>query len=421
MKAPRTRTRARTRARTIFAMENGGDPMRALIGEKGTRVRGGPLAASRYAAALLRAALLRAALLRAALFGAMAAAGLWPRGAVALKTERVDFKTSGSYSGQTYVTSDGQGEMTFRDARQTTGVTLSTLADNGARDHGALTGLGRDDHAQYLNSARHSPAHGAAFNASLPTPPDIGGNTTLGGHLGDAAIHLSRSDNETIFGAWRFTATPEMRSNLRFSSGGTSGTVRLWFADGAQDAEIKWNWLTGRFELNRALAGPRGDFGSLRLPVRASPPTENVGEGEAYWNSANDRLYVHDGLAWAEIGAGSGGGSNGKITLEWLASDSDLRTRAAIQYEAQVALSVANFNAGAFALDVSTSDSVANFYVSDGEWIDPFPAEGLTSIDAGKRVFYEMPAPLSLAAYYYARVIAWDGATSSTAAVLVRK
>jgi len=128
---------------------------------------------------------------------------------------------------------------------------------------------------------------------------------------------------------------------------------------------------------------------------------------------------VYDGAAWAEV-SGTGPSYSGYVALDWLSSDSDLGTRASIHYQVQVALTRDDFTSGGFALNAATTDSVAGFHVSDGLHIDPFPAAGLTSIDAGKRVFYETPNPLASSPNYYARVIAWDGETSSTAALIVR-
>jgi len=58
-------------------------------------------------------------------------------------------------------------------------------------DHGGLSGLGDDDHAQYLNNSRHDSRHSAAFNNALAISGAVGGDATLGAHVGNSGRHVT--------------------------------------------------------------------------------------------------------------------------------------------------------------------------------------------------------------------------------------
>lgn len=62
----------------------------------------------------------------------------------------------------------------------------------GVSDHGALSGLADDDHAQYHNDARHTTEHDATYNNALAISGDVDGNATVGEHVADAAVHWLR-------------------------------------------------------------------------------------------------------------------------------------------------------------------------------------------------------------------------------------
>ena len=169
-----------------------------------------------------------------------------------IETNKLELGFQSNYDGTVHIDRDAQGRMTFTDSEVTTPVLLSDMTQ-GQDVHGALSGLGADDHPQYLNTSRHPSAHDAAFNASLAVDPDTHGNTTLGGHLLDSQIHLDRGQNEAVSGNWIFTGTPELRNGLYLSANGGEGDQQIQFEDGAADATMIWNDAQARFELNRVL------------------------------------------------------------------------------------------------------------------------------------------------------------------------
>jgi hypothetical protein len=67
-------------------------------------------------------------------------------------------------------------------------------SDANPGDHGALAGLGDDDHSIYLNVTRHnvSNTHVAAFNNSLPITGDVAAKATLGAHVAATETHWLR-------------------------------------------------------------------------------------------------------------------------------------------------------------------------------------------------------------------------------------
>ena len=193
----------------------------------------------------------------------------------AIKTSLIDIGAEGEYDGRVKIYRDGEGNMVFKDDAHSTPVTLSSLSQ-GMREHGDLLGLGNDDHGQYITSGRHVGQHTAQFNDALLTNPDVGNHTTLGQHLGDADRHLSRSQAETIPGAWKFDAQPEFRDNIKMSHQGSAGNGDILFEDGTDDARIRWDDAYNRFEFNRKIKGPEAEMESLmvneigRFPVTLS-------------------------------------------------------------------------------------------------------------------------------------------------------
>lgn len=138
--------------------------------------------------------------------------------ALAIQTPEVELGNGGLYDGRVKIRRDEQGRMLLSDNQVTTAVTLNDLRFAG-RDHGLQLGLGDDDHPQYQNAARHAATHAPAFNGALATPPDLGGNATLGAHLLDPDIHLKRAAAESIPGAWQFLAAPAFTRGLNLTGG----------------------------------------------------------------------------------------------------------------------------------------------------------------------------------------------------------
>lgn len=188
--------------------------------------------------------------------------------ALALQTNKVELGNNGAYDGQVQITRDASGQMQLRDA--TAAASLQQLL-SGVTDHGALTGLGDDDHPHYLNGGRHVSAHNAqhtaAFNEGLAISADVNGNEMLGDHLADPMIHLNRNLPESITAGWVFGNGLESRMDVRLSRNGASGDVGIWFEDGASDAQWLWSDAGNRFELNRGLKvdGAQELMGDLKL------------------------------------------------------------------------------------------------------------------------------------------------------------
>ena len=204
---------------------------------------------------------------------------LAPGMAPALKTNQVEFGKDGAYDGHVIISRDVSGNMVFKDDFLTSPIALATIA-HGVRDHGELTGLGSDDHTQYLNTGRHGAVHTAAFNNNLPIGPDVINNTTIGQHVQDGDIHISRSLGEMIVGPWKFDVLQEFRGNIKLSQHGLPGKMDIYFEDGESDAYLRWNKLYNRFEFNRMLYTPEANFDS------ATATTLRIGEN-LYGNRPN--------------------------------------------------------------------------------------------------------------------------------------
>ena len=82
------------------------------------------------------------------------------------------------------------GDYYFKDATKTSGQKLALM---GVTDHGALTGLGDDDHSIYYNGARLATYVGNAANVNaFAISGDVNGKATIGAHVADAAMHWPR-------------------------------------------------------------------------------------------------------------------------------------------------------------------------------------------------------------------------------------
>jgi len=204
---------------------------------------------------------------------------LAPGMAPALKTNQVEFGKDGAYDGHVTISRDVSGNMVFKDDFLTSPIALATIA-HGVRNHGELSGLGSDDHTQYLNTGRHGTVHTAAFNNNLPIGPDVMNNTTIGQHVQDGDIHISRSLGEMIVGPWKFDVLQEFRGNIKLSQHGLPGKMDIYFEDGESDAHLRWNKLYNRFEFNRMLYTPEANFDS------ATATTLRTGEN-LYGNRPN--------------------------------------------------------------------------------------------------------------------------------------
>ena len=124
--------------------------------------------------------------------------------AVALETRELTIQPAGGRDDLVAIWRGPHGELMLRDAL-TTPVTLFELARRPTH-HETLAGLAADDHPQYLTAHRHDAAHDSVTNNALEITGDVGGNSTLGGHVADRTIHLDSSVEEVIAAPWRFGA-----------------------------------------------------------------------------------------------------------------------------------------------------------------------------------------------------------------------
>ncbi|MCX8038276.1 MAG: hypothetical protein N3D11_14705 [Candidatus Sumerlaeia bacterium] len=182
--------------------------------------------------------------------------------AAGIQTGRVELGQNGVYDGTVCVSRSTTGSLTFRDQDVAATVTLSQLLA-GRNDHGHLTGLGDDDHAHYLNDARHWQRHTADYNAELPTPPDVGNNTTLGGHIEDGQIHVLKNAAEIIAGAWRFTGTPLFVGTLRIEPQAPGPNAVLEFGAGYNSPRLSYFGSPGEFEFSRPVRATSASLAHL--------------------------------------------------------------------------------------------------------------------------------------------------------------
>jgi len=191
-------------------------------------------------------------------------AALWlaARSGSALQTGRVEIGRNGVYDGTVWITRSTTGSLVFGDPVVGTSVTLSQLLA-GRNDHGGLTGLADDDHTQYLSPARHWQTHTASYNDELPIPPDVGNNSTLGGHTADGNIHVLKSAAEIITGAWRFTGTPVFCPMLRIEpvAPGQNGVIN--FGTGYDSPRLNYLGNYDEFEFTRPLRSTSASLTTL--------------------------------------------------------------------------------------------------------------------------------------------------------------
>ena len=154
--------------------------------------------------------------------------------AQALQTQKVEIGNGGTYDGTVLIARDAAGRMILSDHEVTVPATLNQLLNNSIT-HGAMLGLGNDDHPQYYSAQRFVTAHGAVHTASdnsaLPISADLNGNTTLGGHAQDDHTHLKWNN-----AAGRY----DLPHNLMIgSAGGGDAGVAINSSDPAKSIEIK--------------------------------------------------------------------------------------------------------------------------------------------------------------------------------------
>jgi len=206
----------------------------------------------------------------------LAALLLAARATHAIQTAKVELGNNGAYDGTVWIARNTSGSMVFRDRQVASTVSLTQLL-GGANDHGALSGLADDDHPHYLNDARHWQTHTAAYNDELPIPPDVGNNSTLGGHVGDGNIHVLKNVAETIAGAWRFTGIPVFVQSLRIEPTAPNSTAILDFGTGYNSPRLSFLGLLNEFEFTR--------------PIRATSAslTDLVGSRFRVWTNLDGR------------------------------------------------------------------------------------------------------------------------------------
>ncbi len=234
-----------------------------------------------------------------------------PSPLAAIETKKVELREGSNYDGAVLITRTS-GELVFKDTPNSDTVTLSELR-NAAGDHGALTGLADDDHPQYLNAARHGASHSAGFNDDLAITPDHAGNLTLGGHVGDADIHLSRDGNEAIDGAWTFNAPVVFDGGqITLSDPDTSALTKIVFE---QSPEVSLTYVPSLEMLNftrllsaSELSVESGTMGTLALQDTLDGRVDGVRTGTLTGFSSIEGIDAADLL---------GRGRNEDITGAW--------------------------------------------------------------------------------------------------------
>lgn len=171
----------------------------------------------------------------------------------ALETSAVEFTASAEATGVS-IARDASGNLVFRDV-YTSATTLFQLARQPVL-HGALADLSSDDHPQYLNDARHDAAHDAGYNNALPISGDVGGNATLGAHVADGDIHLSRDGAETIIGQWTFGEARFDGGGIVLGNSATSTRPAITFP-ATTAGEFSYDAVVPRFLFDRTVRATR--------------------------------------------------------------------------------------------------------------------------------------------------------------------
>jgi len=180
----------------------------------------------------------------------------------AIQTGKVELGNNGVYDGTVWIVRNTSGSLVFCDRSVGSSVTLLQLL-GGQADHGTLSGLADDDHSQYFNGARHWQTHTAAYNDELPIPPDVGNNSTLGGHMGDGSIHILKNVVETITGAWRFTGIPVFAPSLRIEPVAPNFNGTIDFGTGYSAPRFSYLGSLNEFEFTRPIRATSGSLTDL--------------------------------------------------------------------------------------------------------------------------------------------------------------
>jgi hypothetical protein len=199
---------------------------------------------------------------KAATISVLATMLLAAQATFAIQTGKVEFGANGVYDGTVWMARNTSGSLVFRDRQVGSTITLWQLL-GGQNDHGSLSGLADDDHPLYLNDARHWQTHTASYNDELPIPPDVGNNSTLGGHTGDGSIHLLRNIAETIGGAWRFTGVPVFAPSLRIEPTGPNFIGTVDFGTGYDSPRFSYLGNLNEFEFTRPIRTTSGSLTDL--------------------------------------------------------------------------------------------------------------------------------------------------------------
>ena len=187
---------------------------------------------------------------------------LFPALIFAIKTPQVEFGANGSYDGLVKIFRDDAGRLIFMDESLTSPIALNQIGA-GNRAHGSLSGLGNDDHRQYLNGSRHGAVHARSFNDHLPAGPDAAGNTTQ--------TSYERADQ----GVW-------MRRLTRTLPAGNGYTYTYW-----GDSETS-------SQCQSAASNQAG------RPKRATNPDPDGAGGQACAGASGDHC---DGLVYGDLSA----------------------------------------------------------------------------------------------------------------------
>lgn len=155
-------------------------------------------------------------------------------------------------------------------------------------DH--ITNTNRDDHLQYLNVVRHDTTVRHPLGSVIPVgdaPPNISGSSSAG-----SLNAVARADH--THGHGDLSSLPGIHHH--------------------------WNQISNKPTTfppsSHASSHERGGSDVIKASrlysgLDANKPTTGNVEGDVWWASDTDKLYVWTGTVWKEIGGGQGGGQLG--------------------------------------------------------------------------------------------------------------
>jgi hypothetical protein len=169
----------------------------------------------------------------------------------------------------------------------------------GSIDHGSISGLGDDDHAQYLllggNTSRNMVTGSINMTSGqyfiLPQANDVP-TTFTGGVEGALAWDI---DDEVLYahdGTQWFAIAPA--SGIITDHGGLTGLL--------DDDHTQYSLLAGNLARNTYTGGASfASTSGLILPTGTSTAGQATVEGNIFWDSDDNMLWLYDGTQWISV------------------------------------------------------------------------------------------------------------------------